>query len=265
MVANLVSALTTIETDQNINRPDFCNVTTSTTAQTKATFEARSLECIRDDRVLFDDLCFTISPGEALVLEGRNGSGKTSLLRIICGIRLPESGQVLWEGEDIFRLGPEFREHIAYLGHKDGSKQDLTPLENLRIAQGLGKAQEGISLDEALEQVGLGGLARQRARTLSGGEAQRVALARAMVLRPDVLLLDEPTANLDPYNVGLIEDIARALNREHGTTLVLVTHNVFQAKRLAHRVALLLEGQIVEIADTLVAWPLTKATASSVP
>jgi tungstate transport system ATP-binding protein len=76
-----------------------------------------------------------------------------------------------------------------------------------------------------------------------------VALARAIVLQPDVLLLDEPTANLDPYNVGLIEDIVRALNRERETSLVLVTHNVFQARRLAQRVALLLEGQIIEVAD----------------
>jgi tungstate transport system ATP-binding protein len=98
-----------------------------------------------------------------------------------------------------------------------------------------------------LEQVGLIHLASQHARTLSGGEAQRVALARAMVLQPDVLLLDEPTANLDPYNVGLIEDIVRQLNQDRGTTLVLVTHNVFQARRLAGRVALLLEGQLVEV------------------
>jgi tungstate transport system ATP-binding protein len=76
-----------------------------------------------------------------------------------------------------------------------------------------------------------------------------VALARAIVLQPDVLLLDEPTANLDPYNVGLIEEIVQLLNRERGVTLVLVTHNVFQAKRLAHRVALMLEGRIVEVAD----------------
>jgi tungstate transport system ATP-binding protein len=104
------------------------------------------------------------------------------------------------------------------------------------------------------------------ARTLSGGEAQRVALARAMVLQPDVLLLDEPTANLDPYNVGLIEDIAGRLNRERGTTLILVTHNVFQAKRLAHRVALLLEGQIVEITgvDTFFESPRDPRTAAFV-
>jgi tungstate transport system ATP-binding protein len=111
-----------------------------------------------------------------------------------------------------------------------------------------GQRDAARQIQMALEQVGLGGMARERARTLSGGEAQRVALARAMVLQPDVLLLDEPTANLDPYNVGLIEDIVRSLNRERGTTLVLVTHNVFQARRLAHRVALLLEGHIVEVA-----------------
>ena len=101
----------------------------------------------------------------------------------------------------------------------------------------------------ALEQVGLAALAHRRARTLSGGEAQRVALARAMVLEPDVLLLDEPTANLDPYNVGLIEDLVRSLNRERGMSFALVTHNIFQARRLAHRVALLLDGRIVEVAD----------------
>ena len=92
-------------------------------------------------------------------------------------------------------------------------------------------------------------LARQRARTLSGGEAQRVALARAIVLNPDVLLLDEPTANLDPYNVSLIENIARRINEQHKTSLVLVTHNVFQAKRLAHRVAFLLDSKVVEVGE----------------
>jgi tungstate transport system ATP-binding protein len=105
-------------------------------------------------------------------------------------------------------------------------------------------------VQSVLEQVGLSNLAQQNARSLSGGEAQRVALARAMILRPDVLLMDEPTANLDPYNVGLIEKIIHQVNREHNTTVVLVTHNVFQAHRLAQRVAFLLEGKLVEVADT---------------
>ena len=102
---------------------------------------------------------------------------------------------------------------------------------------------------EALERVGLTDFAEVSVRTLSGGEGQRVALARAMVIEPEVLLLDEPTANLDPYNAALIEKIVGDYNREWGTTIVLVTHNVFQAKRLAHRAALLLEGRIVEMGE----------------
>jgi len=85
---------------------------------------------------------------------------------------------------------------------------------------------------------------------LSGGEAQRVALARALLIRPDVLLLDEPTANLDPYNVGLIEEIVREENAARGMTIVLATHNMFQARRLAHRTGLLLNGELVEVGET---------------
>jgi tungstate transport system ATP-binding protein len=118
----------------------------------------------------------------------------------------------------------------------------------------------------ALEEVGLASIRKQAARTLSSGEAQRVALARALILRPDALLLDEPTANLDPYNVGLIEQIATRLNQESGTTIVMVTHNIFQAKRLAHRVALMLGGRIVEVAevDTFFNAPCDVRTAAFV-
>jgi tungstate transport system ATP-binding protein len=101
-----------------------------------------------------------------------------------------------------------------------------------------------------LEEVGLSHLAGEAARSLSGGEAQRMALARALVLRPDVLLLDEPTANLDPANVALIEGIVARLNREQKMTVVFVTHNLFQARRMGQRVALLLDGQLMEVADT---------------
>lgn len=102
---------------------------------------------------------------------------------------------------------------------------------------------------KVMDDLGLTPLAEQPALSLSGGEYQRVALARALVLDLDAPLLDEPTAHLDPSNVALIEEMVKRVNRERGTTVVLATHNIFQAKRLAHRVGLLLDGQIVEVND----------------
>jgi len=191
-----------------------------------------------------------VQPGEIFGVVGPSGAGKSTLLRLLDFLESPTSGQL------------HFKDYLA-----NGSR---APLDVRRcvttvfqrpvllstsvygnVAYGLkirGDKEVQCKVKGVLEQVGLSDLARERARFLSGGEAQRVALARAMVIEPEVLLLDEPTANLDPYNVGLIEDIVADLNRERGTTIVLVTHNVFQAKRLAHRVALLLEGKVVEVA-----------------
>jgi tungstate transport system ATP-binding protein len=101
-----------------------------------------------------------------------------------------------------------------------------------------------------VRQLDLEKLVHTPAERLSGGEAQRVALARALAIRPEVLLLDEPTANLDPYSAGLVEEMVLGLRSERNTTIVLVTHNVFQARRLADRVVMLLGGRIVEAAET---------------
>lgn len=174
--------------------------------------------------MLFDDLSFSVNPGEALVLEGRNGSGKTSLLRILCGIRLPESGDLLWNGEDIFRLGPEFHEHIAYLGHKDGHKPDLTPTENLRIAQGLGKAKEGITLEEALDQVGLYGFEDVPTRNMSAGQQRRLAIARLLVTDARLWILDEPFTSLDRTGIEHMERLFEA-HLERGGMAAMTTHH----------------------------------------
>ncbi|MCU7933371.1 MAG: cytochrome c biogenesis heme-transporting ATPase CcmA [Candidatus Thiodiazotropha sp. (ex Dulcina madagascariensis)] len=199
-------------------------MTAASSTHATTTFEAKSLACIRDDRVLFEDLGFTITSGQALVLEGRNGSGKTSLLRILCGIRLPESGELFWEGDSIFRLGPEFHEHMAYLGHKDGSKLDLTPLENLRIARGLGKARADIGLEEALDQVGLYGFEDVPTRNLSAGQQRRLAIARLLVTDAKLWILDEPFTSLDRKGIEHMERLFEGhLNR--GGMAAMTTHH----------------------------------------
>lgn len=193
-----------------------------------------------------------IQRGEIFALVGPSGAGKSTLLRLLNFLESPTSGSIRFLETDFSRD----RTPPLHLCRRVTTVFQRPILLNrsvwANVNYGLqlrGQRNSAGQVEATLEQVGLTALARQRARTLSGGEAQRVALARAMVLQPDVLLLDEPTANLDPYNVGLIEDIVRALNRERGTTLILVTHNVFQAKRLAQRVALLLEGRVIEMAD----------------
>ena len=194
-----------------------------------------------------------IQRGEILALVGPSGAGKSTLLRLLNFLEAPDEGRLTFHDQP-FRLNQEMpldlRRKVTMVFQRP-MLLDRSVKDNVRFGLDLrGQNHSAALIQATLEEVGLAGLANQKARTLSGGEAQRVALARAMVLRPEVLLLDEPTANLDPYNVGLLERIAANLNRQHGTTLVLVTHNVFQARRMAHRVAFLLEGKVVEVSDT---------------
>jgi tungstate transport system ATP-binding protein len=194
-----------------------------------------------------------IRSGEILALVGPSGSGKSTLLRLLNFLEPPSSGEIEFAGKR-FSSGQEMplelRRSVTTVFQRP-MLLERSVWENVNFGLRLrGLRDERQNIRSVLEEVGLEQMQNQRARTLSGGEAQRVALARAMVLRPAVLLLDEPTANLDPYNVGLIEGIVKGLNQEQHTTLVLVTHNVFQARRLADRVAFLLEGKIVEMGET---------------
>ena len=192
-----------------------------------------------------------IRRGEVFALVGPSGAGKSTLLRLLNFLEPPTTGRIRFLDVEFSANQPmplKYRRRVTTVFQRP-ILLNRSVQANVGYGLGLrGRRNASLEIEKALEQVGLGHVIRQRARTLSGGEAQRVALARAIVLQPDVLLLDEPTANLDPYNVGLIEEIVTNLNRERGTTLVLVTHNVFQAKRLAHRVALMLDSQIVEVA-----------------
>jgi tungstate transport system ATP-binding protein len=201
---------------------------------------------------VLDIRALDIYEGEVFCLVGPSGAGKSTLLRLLNFLEPPSHGVIEFR-DQIFgpdtALPIEIRRRVTTVFQRpvllDQSVWDNI-IYGLRIR---GMKDSTAQIQSVLEEVGLSHLAHQRACTLSGGEAQRVALARAMVLKPEVLLLDEPTANLDPYNVDLIEGIVRKLNLVHGTTLILVTHNVFQARRLAQRVALLLEGKPVEVGN----------------
>ncbi len=191
-----------------------------------------------------------IRRGEILALVGPSGAGKSTLLRLLNFLEPPSHGAITFAGRSLNGSIPlDLRRQITTVFQRPVLLH-ASVRENVAYGLALrGRRDHGL-VHDIIGRVGLAGLAQAQAHTLSGGEMQRVALARALVISPQVLLLDEPTANLDPHNVSLIEDIVRRQNGEHGTTVVLVTHNVFQARRLAHRVGLLLAGKLVELADT---------------
>ena len=183
--------------------------------------EARDLSCIRDDRLLFEALNFELKPGEALLLEGKNGSGKTSLLRILCGFREPDSGQVSWCGEAIDESS--YFAEMAYVGHLDGVKKELTVAENLSVSLALSKAGKR-SIQQALDKVKLAGYDDALVQTLSAGQKRRLSLARLLITQSIIWILDEPFTSLDKHGITLIEQ----LMMEHcanGGMIVLTSHH----------------------------------------
>lgn len=217
-------------------------------------YRLHNLSQVYDGRTVLKIERLDICAGEILAIVGPSGAGKSTLLRLLNFLERPATGQVIFENTALNGDGPplELRRKVTTVFQQPvllSRSVAANVAYGLKIRKAKQPAIEQV-VESTLAKVGLGELDRVSARTLSGGEAQRVALARALVLKPQVLLLDEPTANLDPYNIKLIEQIIAEDNQERGTTIVLVTHNIFQAKRLAHRTALLLNGQLVEVADT---------------
>ena len=186
--------------------------------------EVADLSCVRGDRCLFAGLAFAVEPGELLYVHGHNGSGKTTLLRTLCGLILPDEGEVRWNGGNIRAMREEFSKDVLYLGHRNGIKGDLTALENLRITSALDGF--GITEDqawEALERIGLDGHEDLEVKVLSQGQQRRVALARLLVNRAVMWVLDEPFTALDVAAVELLQDVIRAHLANEGI-VVLTTH-----------------------------------------
>ncbi len=190
-----------------------------------------------------------IESGELFTVVGPSGAGKSTLLRILNFLEAPSSGDVKFYSEmHQLPLSIDIRRKIGMLFQRP-ELLTASVRENVAYPLNLRGIKDDARVDRALEEMALKSMSDSNAANLSGGELQRVALAMVLVFKPIVLLLDEPTANLDPYHVDLIEKTIRQLHDE-GTTIVLVTHNIFHARRLSDRIGLLLNGEFAEISAT---------------
>jgi heme exporter protein A len=186
--------------------------------------EVRELACVRGDHRLFHGLNFTLHAGELLHLRGSNGSGKTSLLRTICGLMAPAEGQVLWSGNNIRSIREVFFNNLIYLGHLGAIKGDLTAYENLRLAGQLsGLPGDDDSLLKAIAKMGLAGREDLPTKVLSAGQKRRVALARLLAHNAKLWVLDEPFNALDVAAVELLKQLIAEHVRSDGM-VILTTH-----------------------------------------
>ncbi len=186
--------------------------------------EAKDLACIRDDRVLFSRLCFRVAPGDIVQIEGINGAGKTSLLRILAGLASPARGEVLWRRRNISLERGEYHRDLLYIGHQTGIKLALTPFENLAFYQAAGGGPRNEkAVWQALEQVGLLGYEELPAAGLSAGQQRRVALARLWLSPARLWILDEPFTAIDKQGAVRLMSLFAGHSAARGMVL-LTTH-----------------------------------------
>jgi tungstate transport system ATP-binding protein len=217
-----------------------------------AFLELQSVNKSYAGKKVLKNITFSVEKGDFISILGPSGSGKSTMLRAIDCLERPDSGEILMNGESMLSDPAKSRKKIGLI-FQNPAIFNAKVFDNVAYSLRFrGEKDEAIltRTEAILKALGLYDLRHRNALTLSGGEAQRVALARALVYDPELLLLDEPTANLDPRNVSIIEEALIELNKKTGTTMILVTHNVFQPKRIAKKTALLLEGELVEMDDT---------------
>ncbi|MBR9828504.1 MAG: cytochrome c biogenesis heme-transporting ATPase CcmA [Oceanospirillales bacterium] len=182
------------------------------------------LFCERDDRVLFDQLSFTLEAGEIVQIEGQNGSGKTTLLRILSGLSRHYEGDILWRGEPVEDVREQFCRDLLYFGHQAGVKAVLTPEENLRWYAALSPAIDASTIPGALEQVGLKGYEDVPCHSLSAGQNRRVSLARLYLSHAPLWILDEPFTAIDKRGVAAKEQLLLQ-HAQRGGSVILTTHH----------------------------------------
>src|SRR5271156_5476642 len=206
------------------------------------------------DQKVLNGINLAVGRGETLAVLGRSGTGKSVLLRLIIGLEKPDSGSILIHGQDISGLDldqlGEIRMKMGFLFQHAALYDSLTVEQNVAFPlqhrkKEMSKSERGDRVKQLLAEVGMEGHLEKMPSDISGGMQKRVGLARALALEPDILLLDEPTAGLDPISSGEIDDLVLKLQEEHHMASIVVTHDLHSAKAIADRLALLDEGNVV--------------------
>lgn len=184
---------------------------------------AKNVTCYRDDWPLFQDISLHITPGDALQITGENGSGKTTLLRILCGLSPADEGTVFWDDHPIAEARQTFYSQLLYIGHQEGIKGNLTPIENLQLDCALNETLTGCSPADALHQLQLVDRDDVYCHQLSAGQKRRVALARLLLIHAKLWILDEPFTALDVTGRNIVEAII-SQHLAQGGMAIFTTH-----------------------------------------
>jgi len=197
-----------------------------------------------------DDVSFTVKKGEIFGLLGPNGAGKSTIIRMLCTLTRPTAGVATVAGYDVVRQAGKARRHIGLVSEKMIMYDELTARENLKLFGNLYNIPKDV-LDERIREllgfVRMEKWTNQRVKTFSTGMKQRINVIRALVNQPEILFLDEPTLGLDPQSTAEIRELTKRINTEHGTTIILTTHIMFEAEALCKRIAIIDHGKIVAL------------------
>lgn len=207
----------------------------------------QDLSCTRGYRELFTGMNFQLQPGQVLRVEGKNGSGKTSLLRILAGLAQPADGKVLWQDKGIKDSDNAYFQNLIYLGHKPGIKYELTPVENLCMSKALFGSKNENGIEEALYQIGLYGFEDVTSGNLSAGQKRRVALAQLLLTNAKIWILDEPYTSLDVAAIAFLEDLF-ARHVQAGGILVITSHQPVTVKDSDFKRIVLPKTQLEDVA-----------------